>query len=80
MKAEDGSPSIQTRIVKTIELFESGTIYGDLLAGLIDAFHDSLNTKRDKKALHKQMKELESRVQKLEEDADSENEYMKKSV
>ena len=80
MKGEDGSSSIQTRIVKTIELFESGTIYGDLLARLIDAFHDSLNTKRENQALQKQMKELESRVQKLEDSSDSEKESLKKSA
>ena len=80
MKGEDGSSSIQTRIVKTIELFESETIYGDLLAGLIDAFHDSLTTKRENQALQKQMKELESRVQKLEENMDCENEFLKKSA
>ena len=51
-KEEDGSLSIQTRILKTIEVLESDTKYGDLLAGLIDAFYDSLNTRREKETIH----------------------------
>lgn len=51
-KREGGSSSIHTRILKTIEVLESDTKYGDLLAGLIDAFHDSLGTKREKETIH----------------------------
>ncbi len=51
-KGKDGSLSIQTRILKTIEILESGTNYGDILAGLIDAFHISLNTKRENETMH----------------------------
>ena len=51
-KREGGSSSIHTRILKTIEVLESDTKYGDLLAGLIDAFHDSLSTKREKETIH----------------------------
>ncbi|KJR98750.1 MAG: hypothetical protein VR65_19795 [Desulfobulbaceae bacterium BRH_c16a] len=51
-KEEAGPLSIQTRILKTIELLESGTNYGDILAGLIDVFHDSLNKKREKETIH----------------------------
>ncbi|MBM9616964.1 hypothetical protein JWJ90_22140 [Desulfobulbus rhabdoformis] len=51
-KGEEGSSSVQTRILKTIEVLESETKYGDLLAGLIDAFHDSLSTKREKETIH----------------------------
>ena len=80
MKGEDGSSSIQTRILKTIELLESETIYGDHLAGLIDAFHDSLNTKRENQTLQKQMKGLESRVRKLEDSSNNEKESLKKSA
>ncbi len=80
MKEEDGLSSIQTRILKTIKLLESETIYGDLLAGLIDAFHDSLNTKRENQALQKQIIELESRVKKLEDNSGCEKESLKKSA
>jgi DNA-binding XRE family transcriptional regulator len=51
-KREGGASSIHTRILKTIEVLESDTKYGDLLAGLIDAFHDSLSTKREKDTIH----------------------------
>lgn len=51
-KRGGGSSSIHTRILKTIEVLESDTKYGDLLAGLIDAFHDSLSTKREKETIH----------------------------
>lgn len=51
-KREGGSSSIHTRILKTIEVLESDTKYGDLLAGLIDAFHDSLSTRREKETIH----------------------------
>ena len=51
-RREGGSSSIHTRILKTIEVLESDTKYGDLLAGLIDAFHDSLSTRREKETIH----------------------------
>ena len=49
---EDASINIQAKILKTIELLESGTRYGNLLAGLIDSFYDSLHTKRENETLH----------------------------
>jgi len=49
---EDASAIIQTKILKMIELLESGTRYGNLLAGLIDSFYDSLHTKRENETLH----------------------------
>ena len=49
---EGGSSNIHTRILKTIEVLESDTKYGDLLADLIDVFHDSLDTIREKETIH----------------------------
>ncbi len=78
--AGEDSSSIQDRILKVIELLESGTIYGDLLAGLVDAFHETLATKKENLALQNQMKELESRIIRLEGKLDCEKGYLEKSV
>ncbi len=72
-RPDDINPSnIQTKLLKTAELLESGTSYGNLLAGLIDSFHDSLNMQSENETLLLQIKEIESQTQKIEEDVDIE--------
>ncbi len=73
------SSIIPDKIVKAIELLESGTDYGDLLAGLIDTFHDTISTKKENLALRKKMGNLESRIADLEKRLASKKECVRKS-
>ena len=87
-----GSENIPGRIVSVIEVLESDTGYSDLLAGLIDAFQDTVSTKKRNQELEekirelenenleviKQMKELESRIAILESTSDRETESLRK--
>jgi len=63
-----------------LEILNSGTGYDDLLAGLIDAFHDTVGTKEENLALRNRMRELESRIAGLEKRLDSEKECLRKTA
>lgn len=75
-----GSEDIPDRIVSVIEVLSSDTGYADLLAGLIDAFHDSVSTKKENLALKNKLKEMESRIASLENGADCEKECIRKTA
>ena len=75
-----GSENIPDRIVSVIDVLSSDTGYADLLAGLIDAFHDSVSTKKENLALKNKLKEMESRIASLENGADCEKECMRKTA
>ena len=65
-KSGEIQPSISEKIIKVVEILESDTTYSDLLAELVDTFHEAVSTKKDKLALRNQMKEMESRITSLE--------------
>lgn len=75
-----GSENIPDRIVSVIEVLSSDTGYADLLAGLIDAFHDTVSTKKENLALKNKLKEMESRIVSLENGADCEKECIRKTA
>ncbi len=75
-----GSENIPDRIVSVIEVLSSDTGYADLLAGLIDAFHDTVSTKKENLALRNKLKEMESRIASLENGADCEKECIRKTA
>lgn len=75
-----GSENIPDRIVSVIEVLSSDTGYADLLAGLIDAFHDTVSTKKKNLALKNKLKEMESRIASLKNGADCEKECMRKTA
>lgn len=68
------------KIMKAVEILESDTIYRDVLAELIDAFHESVRTKNDNLNLRNQMKEMESRIASLEKRLADEKEGAQKSA
>jgi len=89
-----GSENIPGRIVSVIEVLESDTGYSDLLAGLIDAFQDTVSTKKRNQELEEKirklenenlevknrMQELESRISTLESTSDRETESLRKTA
>ena len=89
-----GSDNIPGRIVSVIEVLESDTGYSDLLAGLIDAFQDTVSTKKINQELEEKilelenenlevknrMQELESRIATLESSSDCEKENLRKTA
>lgn len=79
-KNEKTSSHISDKIVKVIDILESGTGYGDRLADLIDAFHDAIGTKEENLALKNQLRGLESRIGSLEKRLEDEKEYTEKSA
>ncbi len=65
-KFQEAQSGFSEKIMKVVEILESDTIYRDVLAELIDAFHESVSTKNDNLKLRNQMKEMESRIASLE--------------
>lgn len=65
-KFQDAQSGFSEKIMKVVEILESDTIYRDVLAELIDAFHEAVSTKNDNLKLRNQMKEMESRIASLE--------------
>lgn len=57
-----GTDDIPDRIVRVIEVLNSGTEYADLLAGMIDAFHDTVSTKKKNLSLEKENSNLKARL------------------
>jgi hypothetical protein len=58
--------SIPEKIIKVVAVLESDTIYRDILADLIDAFHEAVSTHNENLALRNWMKEMEVRIARLE--------------
>ena len=66
MKFQEDHPGISEKIMKVVKILESDTKYRDVLAELIDAFHESVSTKNDNLKLQNQMKKMESRIASME--------------
>jgi len=79
-KFQDSQSGFSEKIMKVVEILESDTIYRDVLAELIDAFHESISTKNDNLKLRNQMKEMESRIASLENKLADEKESAQKSA
>lgn len=79
-KYGEGSENIPDRIVSAIDVLGSDTKYAALLAGLIDALHDTVSTKRENKALKEKIGEMESRIARLENRTGYEHEHMRKTA
>jgi len=82
-----GSDDIPDRIVRVIEVLNSGTEYADLLAGMIDAFHDTVSTKKKNLSLEKEnsalkakLTTMDQRVVSLENGSKSENGLIQKTA
>jgi len=71
---------ISEKIMKVVEILESETKYRDVLAELIDAFHESVSTKNNNLKLRNQMKKMESRIASLEKMLADEKESAQKSA
>lgn len=65
-KPGDAQSLIAEKIIKAVKILESGTVCGDVLADLIDAFNEVVSTKKDNLALQNRMKDMESRIVSLE--------------
>ena len=66
--------------MKVVEILESDTSYRDVLAELIDAFHESVSTKNENLKLRNQMKEMEARITNLEKRPADEKDHTQKSA
>ncbi len=79
-KSRDSQSGISEKIMKVVEILESDTHFSEVLAELIDAFHESISTKNDNLRLRNQMKEMESRIASLEKRLADEKDRGKKSA
>ena len=82
-----GTDDIPDRIVRVIEVLNSGTEYADLLAGMIDAFHDTVSTKKKNLSLEKENSDLKAkltamdqRIVSLENESKSESGLIQKTA
>ena len=62
----DCGSRISEKILKVLEILESGTEYSDLLSRIIDTYHKSIATSRENQALDLQLKAIEERLGQLE--------------
>lgn len=65
-KSEEPRLSISEKMMKVVAILESDSKYRDTLSGLIDAFYEAVNAKKENQTLRNQMKEMESRIADLE--------------
>ena len=82
-----GRENIPRRVISVIEVLESDTGYADLLAGLIDAFHDTVRTKKEMRILRREnidtkqeIKTLKTRITRLESGQNGEKEDYRKTA
>ena len=61
--------SISEKIMKTVVVLESDSTCRDVLADLIDAFHEAVSTHNENLALRNRMKEMEVQIARLEKEA-----------
>ncbi|MBU1245345.1 hypothetical protein KJ612_19250 [Myxococcota bacterium] len=57
---------ISNKVLKVIEILHSGTSYGDILAGLIDTFHEAISMKEEDLVSQNRLKSLEDKMANLE--------------
>ena len=62
----DCGSKISEKVLKVMEILESGTEYSDLLSRIIDTYHKSIATSRANQALDLQLKAIEERLGRLE--------------
>lgn len=79
-KTRDSRSGISEKIMKVVEILESDTHFSEVLAELIDAFHESVSLKSDNLKLRNQMKEMEGRIASLEKRLADEKDRGKKSA
>lgn len=79
-KSADASATISGRIGKAVEILESDTVYRDVLAGLIDTFHEAINTQKMNHALHNEVSEMKQRIAFLEKKLEESKSQLKKSA
>jgi len=79
-KSRDYKSGISKKIMKVVEILESDTHFSDVLAELIDAFHESVIMKNDNLKLRNQMKEMEGRLASLEKKLAGEKDRGQKSA
>jgi hypothetical protein len=72
--------NVSLKIVKVIEILESGTSYGDLLVGLIDTFHESIKINEVNLTSRNRMMTLESKIAYLEGRLEEAEKHIKKSA
>jgi len=68
------------KIVKVLEILESGNSYSDLLGGIIDNFHDAIKINEENLSLRNRMAAMEAKFADFEERLDSAEKYTKKSA
>ncbi len=79
-KSRHTQSGLSEKIMKVVEILESDTSYRDVLAELIDVFHESVSTRKDNLKLRNQMKEMESRIASLEKRLADEKDRVQKSA
>lgn len=67
LKSTKGVTNIPGRLVSTVEVLEAGGGYSDLLAGLIDAFQDSVSTRKKNLELEEALQDLINENSKLKD-------------
>lgn len=62
----DCGSRISEKVLKVLEILESGSEYSDLLSRIIDTYHKSIATSRANQILDLQLKAMEERLGQLE--------------
>jgi len=78
--AKEIPPGLSGLIKKAVEILESDTGYRDVLAELIEAFHESVKTRDDNLKLRNQIKKMETRIASLEKRLADEKDCARKSA
>ena len=69
-KIKELPSGFSSKILKVKKILDSGTSYGDLLAGLIDTLHEVISTKEENFILRNRLKSLEAKMANLEKRID----------
>ena len=84
---ESGPGDVSKKIITLLQMLNSDTVYAGILDGLLDSYQESVSTdqkiqqlEKENLALRNEIKEMKSRLDKLESRADSEKEILRKTA
>jgi transcriptional regulator with XRE-family HTH domain len=84
---ESGPGDVSKKIITLLQMLNSDTVYAGILDGLLDSYQESVSTdqkiqqlEKENLALRNEIKEMKSRLDKLESRPDSEKESLRKTA
>ena len=77
-KNEELAVDLSDKVIKVLEILDSGAEYSEVLGGMIEMFHDALQTKAENLTLRNRVTQLESRMETLEKRLNLRKKYIEK--